>query len=196
MPPALDADQRPPACSRFRFSLAASNCTGHAPEYFGRPSLTALGPVPMFRNFRVRPLDAVLLGDRLMVGQQVLALPVGVRVPLPQPRIASRLYSNGYGTRHQKEPNRTGPSTKVRPPLDSGPSGFREMGGNGRTRDQEPSPNIPLRAVRDTIAISSATPPADVSAAAAHGLEKRRRQSRSLDATKLKRYTGVARVTP
>ena len=29
--------------------------------------------------------SSVLLGDRLMVGQQVLALPVGVRVPLPQP---------------------------------------------------------------------------------------------------------------
>ena len=71
-----------------------------------------------------------------------------------------------------------------------------KSGGNGRMRDQEPSPNIPLRAIRDTIVISSATHPADVSAAAAHGLEKRRRQSRSLDATKLKRYTGVARVTP
>ena len=66
----------------------------------------------------------------------------------------------------------------------------RNRGGNGRTRDQEPSPNFPLRAIRDTIVISSATHPADVSVAAAHGLEKRRRQSHSLDATKLKRYTG------
>lgn len=65
-----------------------------------------------------------------------------------------------------------------------------KSGGNGRTRDQEPSPNFPLRAIRDTIVISSATHPADVSVAAAHGLEKRRRQSHSLDATKLKRYTG------
>lgn len=56
-------------------------------------------------------------------------------------------------------------------------------------RDQEPSLNFPLRAIRDTVVISSATHPADVSVAAAHGLEKRRR-SHSLDATKLKRYTG------
>ena len=39
----------------------------------------------MFRFFAERPLRAALLGDRLMVGQQVLALPMGVRVPLPQP---------------------------------------------------------------------------------------------------------------
>lgn len=62
--------------------------------------------------------------------------------------------------------------------------------GNGRMRDQEPSLNFALRAIRDTVVISSATHPADVSVAAAHGLEKRRRRSHSLDATKLKRYTG------
>lgn len=148
MPPALDANQRPPACSRFRFSLAASKYTGHAPEYSDRPSLTALGPVPMFRNFRVRPLDAVLLGDRLMVGQQVLALPVGVRVPLPQPRMALRLYSNGYGTRHQKEPNRTDPSTNVCPPLDSGQSGVREIG--GQREDARSGTVAQLSAARDS----------------------------------------------
>lgn len=39
----------------------------------------------MFRFFTDWPLRAAMLGDRLMVGQQVLALPMGVRVPLPQP---------------------------------------------------------------------------------------------------------------
>lgn len=30
----------------------------------------------------------VLLGDRLMVGLQILILPIGVRVPVPQPNYA------------------------------------------------------------------------------------------------------------
>ena len=32
----------------------------------------------------------VLLGDRLMVGQQVLALQIGVRAPVPQPLVLNR----------------------------------------------------------------------------------------------------------
>ena len=37
----------------------------------------------MFRFFTDWPLRAALLGDRLMVGQQVLALPMGVSSPSP-----------------------------------------------------------------------------------------------------------------
>ena len=113
LPPALDANSRPLACSnlrakfssfeihvecgRLRKSIRSIDLLHEIPiasrDSTRGLSLTAPGRVPMFRFFAERPLRAALLGDRLMVGQQVLALPMGVRVPLPQPNLFSRLIS-------------------------------------------------------------------------------------------------------
>ena len=60
---------------------------GNDPYFYVIPFELNLIYVPPYQDTTAKK---VLLGDRLMVGQQVLALQIGVRAPVPQPLVLNR----------------------------------------------------------------------------------------------------------